>query len=238
MPELIKPLVGLEKKSLVSFLSAQSMFDFAKFHVVCFRQIEYKTFVDQIYDADNNRTEHRFLREYLWCVYVSGFSAKTISKKYDRLLQLHQIETLNGEYVKISPENILTGDSLESVFDFFKNKTKGNAIQTVRAMILNETWSVFSKRIWRHATFKETNLVFSPEPKRLEVLPMIGPALSCHLARNLGNMNVCKPDVHLKRLAQKYNYDSVERLCKAVSGDDLGKVDLILWLASIDHGTT
>lgn len=73
----------------------------------------------------------------------------------------------------------------------------------------------------------------------LETLPWVGPITKYHLARNLG-LDVCKPDRHLVRIAQKYQKIPAE-LCHDLSmatGDRIGVVDVVLWRSvgkSKDH---
>lgn len=67
----------------------------------------------------------------------------------------------------------------------------------------------------------------------LETLPWIGPITKYHLARNLG-LDVAKPDRHLQRIAEYYNFDDVQRMCEhisALTNDRVGVVDLVLWRA-------
>lgn len=64
----------------------------------------------------------------------------------------------------------------------------------------------------------------------LESLPWIGSITKYHLARNLG-LNVCKPDRHLVRIANKYKTEP-HILCDELSsssGDLVGVVDFVLW---------
>lgn len=229
MPEILTDLqVDYEKRSLISFPDAGKMFDFAKQHVQKHRGQELSSFWHSVLIAhDRPTTPHLFLREFLWCVYVSGFSAKTISKKYDALLQAHRIEDASGSYTPAENVRWPKFDGYDDVFKIFKNKRKAEYIQCVRAMIYNDGWDRFFK-----------NKVKDLSIEKLDSLPGIGPALACHLARNLGNVNVCKPDVHLVRVASKYGLDSVQELCASVSLEPVGKTDLILWLASVDNGTT
>ncbi len=65
----------------------------------------------------------------------------------------------------------------------------------------------------------------------LEVLPFIGEITKYHLARNLG-IDCAKPDRHLVRIAEKYGYDDVQKMCQFISdvcGDRIGTVDIVLW---------
>ena len=197
-------------------------------------------------EQGKNVTEHRFMREYVWCVHVSGFSAKVVSKLIGPLLEAHGVESPDGSYIEIRPENLLSLPQVEErVYPINKNKAKARAIQKVRKIILDTTWE----------KFKSHFLSGGPAPKDLQGLPFLGPALSCHMARNLGNLNVAKPDIHMTRLAANFGLPSVDALCRACvtisagSGTgqiqeinlggriSIGYVDLTLWLASVDCGT-
>lgn len=65
----------------------------------------------------------------------------------------------------------------------------------------------------------------------LDTLPMIGEITKFHLARNLG-MDVAKPDRHLVRLMEKFEFKDVQEMCTYISrrtGDRVGVVDVVLW---------
>jgi len=218
-----------QTRSLASFESAAEMFQYATLYVQAHRQHELDDIWQTILIASQTDiTEHLFLKEYLWCVYVSGFSAQTIAKKYKALLCAHFIEDENQQPVKIEPSNVLDEAGLRGVYEIFRNKSKARAVQKTRKLILTCSWQPFYEE-W----------IKPREPEKLMMLPNIGPALSCHLARNLGNLNVVKPDVHLVRLAKKYDFESVADMCKHLSPTHPpGYTDLILWIASRDNGTT
>lgn len=66
----------------------------------------------------------------------------------------------------------------------------------------------------------------------LRTLPYMGDALSCHLARNLG-FDVVKPDVWLKRLAEKWEFETPDAMCRYIQKFRpelrIGTIDVILW---------
>lgn len=175
-------------------------------------------------------TEEIFFKNYLWCVYVSGFSAKVVTAKFDGLLMAHNLVNAHGIFV---PSEKADPPSKEKVFMLWKNHAKFNAIFNTRLQV-RDGWVPFRQKF-----------LDGRDPLSIERLPFMGPALSRHLARNLGGTHVVKPDVHLVRLAQKFvpnessAVESVERLCHAATesldqlkGWPLGKVDLLLWYAS------
>lgn len=67
----------------------------------------------------------------------------------------------------------------------------------------------------------------------LESLPWIGKITKYHLARNIG-IDVAKPDRHLVKIAEKFGYLDVQKMCQDISsetGDRVGVIDVILWRA-------
>lgn len=200
------------------------MFAFALEHVRLHRQSEFDRSLSSILAMKNGVSERDFFLEYLWCVYVSGFSAKIISSKYKSLLVSHNILDAAGEYIGISPKNIVS--NLSPVLSVFKNRSKAKAVQATRRIMLDMGWAGFYGKF-----------VKARDPQALDALPNIGPALACHLARNLGNLSICKPDVHLNRLAGHYGFATAMDMCKALSDDEIGKTDMVLWYAAADHGT-
>jgi len=65
----------------------------------------------------------------------------------------------------------------------------------------------------------------------LETLPWIGPITKYHLARNIG-IDTVKPDRHLVRLAEMFNFESPLKMCECIqnnNGTKLGTIDVVLW---------
>ena len=65
----------------------------------------------------------------------------------------------------------------------------------------------------------------------LKNLPHIGDITKYHLARNLG-LIFAKPDRHLVRIANHFEYSDVQKFCKKISeltNDKIGVVDLVFW---------
>jgi hypothetical protein len=183
----------------------------------------------------NPITEEAFFRNYLWCVYVSGFSAKAVTANYDRLLYAHNLVDSRGSFV---PSHVAEPPCKDKVFSIWKNHAKFKAIQETRKAV-GKNWFGFRQ------TYLDKR-----DPKTIQSIAFMGPALSRHLARNLGGVQIVKPDVHMLRLSAKFvtenseewweiGLDPVEILCKRVSEASqklkdwpLGKVDLLLWYAS------
>lgn len=183
----------------------------------------------------NAITEEAFFRNYLWCVYVSGFSARAVTANYSKLLLAHNLVDHSGRFV---PSHAAEPPCKSAVFSIWKNHAKFKAIHSTRLRV-GEDWHGFRR------TYLDAR-----DPKAIQNISFMGPALSRHLARNLGGVQIVKPDVHLRRLAEKFvkegsdqwwelGLDRVEILCRRASestsrmdGWPLGKVDLLLWYAS------
>lgn len=224
--EIVEALKLDEKISLTSFSTADEMYRYAKKHVEKYRSKELETFWNQTLKVSESEiTQEVFLKEFLWVVYVSGFRAATISAKYNDLLVAHKILDDSSKFIEVCKDTLIVDK--DKVLTLFKNEMKFHAVQEVRVIIHDMGWDKFRLRY------------LSPvSSENLKGLPFMGPALSCHLARNLGDKNACKPDVHLVRIAKAYNLSSVKELCKYLDPQEyVGKTDLVLWLAAIDNGT-
>ena len=100
----------------------------------------------------------------------------------------------------------------------FKHKGKAAAILNM---------SLVADDIFKMYQDAEDKLVF------LETLSFIGKTTKYHLAKNLG-LDVCKPDRHLVRIAERFNTDCF-KLCKKLSeetGLRIATVDVVLWRAA------
>jgi thermostable 8-oxoguanine DNA glycosylase len=163
-----------------------------------------------------------FFTEYVWCVYVSGFRAKTVSKIFTELMLVYSSPNSppeDHEYVKTRAMSL------------FANERKVDAVLKCKKMIGNEIGTVG----WE--TFREDRL---STPELLQELPFIGPITCYHLARNIGLLQYVKPDVHLSRMAQRWGYESPQKMCDYLGqsyGLKPGIVDLILWYAASTFGT-
>lgn len=213
------------KQSLASFSDAFEMWKFANNYVAQNRAEELKQFWEGVENAGRQLTEHFFMKEHMWCTYVAGFTASTIAKKFPKLLLAHKIEDADGNYIPITQETLVDPLSPD-ILGVFGNRRKAASVQAMRKIIFEQGWTPFyyKKLVGRL-------------PSDLAGLPGIGPTLACHLARNLGNKNVVKPDVHLVRLAKKYGFEDAEDMCRSISTEPVGHTDLVLWMSAADNGT-
>lgn len=218
-----------------SLAAPMGMYGFARRWVHEHRQEEFDAAWDRIHEASQAPlTEHFFMKEYAWCVYVSGFSATNVSRIFDLLLKAHRIEDRNGNYVDPTEANVLS--NVPNVLKVFRNKKKAEAVQEVRRLVLELGWPKFMIEYLSDQDGKAR----TPDPRGLLRLPYMGPALSCQLARNLGNLGVVKPDVHLKRLATKSGLTTPQELCDRIADEANevpAKIDLVLWMTCVDLGS-
>jgi hypothetical protein len=181
-----------------------------------------------------------FLREYVWIVFASGFNTRILSERIDELLACYHDVMLD-----------MTDDQIDGDFEWrwkrvekvIANRRKHDSIRDVVKLMAQAWrekdgrggwWLAFFERIRR---FKDG----LPEPnwEGIEALPGIGPITKYHVARNVG-FDVIKPDRHLVRLAERFEFDSPELMCSYLSGlydERIGVVDLVLFYAGSTWGT-
>ena len=172
-----------------------------------------------------------FFREYIWCVMVSGFNAKVVSRIYDNLIAVYQ---------PLFTHAILSDhETIPSIMDrvriraleYCNNKRKVDAIFKMADILHNaggeDNWD----------NFKLSNL---NTPDKLQLLPFIGPITKNHLARNIGILDVVKEDLHLVRIGKHWGFNSGLELCKKIKEQydlPLGIIDLIFWYSASQFGT-
>lgn len=220
--------ISVQKTKLTSFKDIFELWEFCHQHVLDRRMGEIATYWKNIEELSHIDfiLEEDFMPEYVFSVYSAGFKASVVTKKFNQLLYAHNIFDANGKFIDALSINRSQQMSYNLALGVIGNKAKAKAIQDTRATIAATGWEAF------HRTYLK-----GKEPEKIRGLPFMGPALSCHVARNLGNVNVAKPDVHLNRLAQHYGIESAQKLCETISGYPAAYNDLVLWLASADHGT-
>jgi len=228
--ETIKKKVRASKLTEFNYLGNAA--EYALFLVNRYCKAEFRNSWSSVLAAHENVvSEEVFMKNYLWCVYVSGFSAQVVTTNFDRLLEAYGV-VCGGHFV----EAHATGSpDIEKVFQVWKNKAKFKAMSKTRALIKELSWPKFHEM---YLTEKD--------PEVIGRLPFMGPALSRHLARNIGNMEMVKPDVHMVRLADifvphvkdsdavtktTYLCKEVRKVCTHMFDWPLGKVDMVLWYA-------
>lgn len=214
--EHITQLKAKVDTSLLGHSNVHEMFEVADNHVALYRAEEFAKAWADINNQDV--TEERFLREFTWCIYVSNFSAKVISAKFDRLFKIYNLHLP-------SPRPL---PKRSDVIQVFANSTKLDYMIHTLKLINEMGWDRFKQR-------------YVDGYKNLSHLRGIGPALGQHLARNLGDLYAVKPDKHLTRLAEHYKFSNASDMVDQINTEQYTKtpaeIDLILWLASVDLGT-
>lgn len=226
--ELYKPLQNLsfnlstDLEPLVYFKLANS-----------FVQTHHKEDFDRIANTNfDTISPEFFFNEYIWVVYASGFSSKIVSKLYPKLLDAYKpardefldcnkyrIDNEAREWCKKKPLSIIA------------NKAKVNAVFEMsgrEGSILScfGSWDEYKQSI--------------DNPTKLQRLPYIGPITCYHLARNLGQLEWVKPDLHLTRLAKHWGFTDPIDMCKTIQKEvnmPLGLIDLVLFYAARNFGS-
>lgn len=163
-----------------------------------------------------------FWSEYIWCVYTSGFNARVVSKQFFELLRAYnswQTLAQHNRWLEVARIN--------------KNSAKYRAIHKT-AQLLYRYETTPQSDWW--GKFKRD---FLATPELMRQLPFVGGVTCYHLARNLG-LDAVKPDLHLVRLAEHFEWPDPLTMCSYLSGlydERLGVVDLILWYAASSWGT-
>lgn len=197
---------------------------------MAFAQNNYQEEIDRISKTSFDNLDCRtFFREYVWCVYTSGFNAKVVSKFYDHVMVAYSgLQAFACNDTSVTPNTaLITVEALK----YCNNKRKVLSIikmaEMLRAGCEEYGWN----------DYKE---LFLSSPEKLAKLPFVGKITCFHLARNIGLLNHVKPDLHLVRLADNWGFPSPDALCKDIAKHymlPLGIIDLILWYSASTFGT-
>ena len=161
-------------------------------------------------------TEKYFLENFAWVVLCSGFKYE-IARKVEG-----KVADAFNNYM--SAKDIVDHKDAyrERALAVFRNTRKIDAILAISSAIAFHGWPAFKDSIG------------TTPLRELRKFSMMGPALSCHLAKNLG-FDVAKPDVHLLRIAYLLGYreyEGVQEMCTDIAkatGDKISVVDLTFW---------
>jgi len=175
----------------------------------------YRETVDRISNtALPNVSPEFFFDEYTWVVHATGFSSHAVTKFMPAL------RSAWGPVLLI-PSDL--GQVLPGVLKVCNNPVKARSIHKT-AMIIQAAVSGGEWENWKRD--------YLSTPEALSNLPYIGKITSMHLARNLGNLQVVKPDLHLVRMAQHFGYkDAFVMVAEMSKQESLepGIADLCLW---------
>ena len=158
-------------------------------------------------------TEQDFLRESAWVVLSAGMRETVVRAKFPAISRAFLGWASARAIVRHSER------CRQSALSVFAHEGKIEAILTLAREVSQTGFAKIRECIQEDGT------------DYLQSFPYLGPATSCHLAKNLG-INVAKPDRHLLRIAERAGYSSPSTMCRQISetvGDKDSVVDLVLW---------
>jgi len=197
--------------------SAIQMFESAKAYCEAEHPDEVDWAISITPETFKNLRSKRFLSEYCWVVYASGFKVSTIEAIFP---------DLKTAFKEFELEELSKMKSTKAVLAIFNNERKASSFLEGSKAIAQEGFSAFKKRL------QNTGI------DMLEELPGIGPITKYHLAKNIGLSDEAKPDIWLVRAAESCSA-SVEELVAFLSdkfGMSRHAVDVILWRYGADKG--
>jgi len=193
-----------------------------------FAKTYYSEDINRILSVDFKKISPAFFfKECIWVVHATGFSAKAVGSFFNRLVEAY------GDYRILAEEDI--GTSVDRIKQVCNNPQKIKAVHTI-ARTIHERDSD-----WEHFRDKFLNT-----PEKLAVLPYIGKITCYHLGRNIGLLDCVKPDLHLVRLVELWEFENCLSMCKhfqnlsiEIDGINrpLGIIDYILWISCSTFGT-
>lgn len=175
----------------------------------------YRDTIDRISHTTLDQvTADEMFREVMWVVHATGFSSHAVTKFMPRL------QAAWGPVLSIPA---VFEESWTKVQPVCNNPQKAKALHTISQQIQ----AAHKAGEWQE--WKQTNCTTL---EALAGLPYIGKVTACHLARNIGNLEVIKPDLHLVRMAKHFEEESAESMVRKMSeqvGIKPGIADLSLW---------
>lgn len=158
-----------------------------------------------------------FLSEYCWVVYASGFKVSIIEEKFPKL---------KCAFKDFDLESLSRMRSIKPVLEIFNNEIKADCFLKGCKLLSEEGFSTFKIHL------KNEGVDY------LERLPGIGPITKFHLAKNIGLIDVEKPDIWLVRVADKHNSTVAEIVDFLSIKYKISRhvVDVILWRYLADNG--
>lgn len=188
------------------------------FHIACgYAETHHKETISRYRNVKlEDITPEKFWSEYIWCVYTSGFRARTVTTKFPSLMNA------------IGPWNWTQPNPWvrKRILKVLANERKCDAILKCRTYMLNMGWDSF-------------RIEYCQSPETFRQLPFVGGVTCYHIARNLG-IDAVKEDVHLIRLANYFGFGCATSMCHYLSGlsaERIGVVDYILWTYCAAFGT-
>jgi hypothetical protein len=161
---------------------------------------------------------YKFLSEYCWVVYGSGYSEKALRKIFDEL-------EISFKYFNI--KKLYGMRSVSAPLKVFNNKKKAAPFLRGAKMIYEEGFSNFKRRLRNEGM------------DALLELPGIGKITQKLLAKNIGLLDAAKDDIWLRRVSKQLKASDTQELsnylAKSIS-EKRGVIDLVIWRFCADKG--
>jgi len=152
----------------------------------------------------------KFLQQYLWVIYVSGFRNAVVRK---------HIGGLRAGFHGLDLDRIVAMDGIDARTLPIRNQRKADAFLKGCRMIRDEGWPAFKERLRTRGR------------EALRELPWMGQATERHMALALGIEDTEKPDTWIKQCAAKCS-GTVDQMVTFLS-EEYGlrrqQVDAYLW---------
>lgn len=157
----------------------------------------------------------RFLSEYCFVIYASGFKYATVKSKFPDIA---------AAFKGFDPAPLSRMRSLVPVLKVFGNERKAECFLEGAKAVIAEGFTPFKNRLRRDGVAV------------LEELPGLGPITKNHLAKNIGLADVAKADVWLERAAVQCG-GTVSELIDGLSerhGETKHVIDVAIWMLGRD----
>jgi hypothetical protein len=152
-----------------------------------------------------------FLWHYCWVVYASGFKFSVIEDKFP---------SIKNAFKNFEPASLARMRSIKPVLSIFDNERKAKSFLTGAQSVIDEGFASFKNRLRNEGI------------DVLEKLPGIGPITKYHLAKNIGLVDVSKPDIWLERAAILCGAPTVQHLTEYAAqslAETQHVVDVAIW---------
>ena len=163
--------------------------------------------------------EKKYLKEIEWCNNIPPLKELDKTSFFSEYVWVVISSGMKNQVAEKIFKNFWIDIQLENKtinFDVIRHPNKNKAI----------------KKVYNRLDFYFNHFLKSKNKlKFLKNLPHIGDITKYHLARNLG-LIFAKPDRHLVRIANHFEYSDVQKFCKKISeltNDKIGVVDLVFW---------
>lgn len=157
----------------------------------------------------------RFLADYCWVVYASGFSFERLKPFEPRLRQA---------FKDFEPSALARMRSVKPVLRVFRNERKATCFLKGAHALIDEGFTAFKRRLRQGGV------------DVLMELPGIAGITKNHLARNIGLKDTAKADIWLERAAKLCDTDvvSLSAYLAEKLDETQGTIDLAIWALGKD----